>query len=114
MLLLLLSIEKGIWSQFGRKQYLGIIIYCCTNLKMIFSDVNPLGFLFSKLQSDKHREAHPGSGARGRGSSLLSPGIHPPGRLPARCSLAPHHSLLFPEEQLGGSAAQGDTFWSMH
>lgn len=68
-----------------------------------------LRFLSSQLQSGRHREANPGSGAGGRRSSLLSKRIHPPGRLPARCSLPAHHHLLLPEEQLGGPAAEGNT-----
>lgn len=73
-----------------------------------FLHVTTLRFCFSELQSGWNRKADPGGGARSRGSPLLPARIRPPGRLPPGCSLPPHHRLLLPEEQLGGSAAEGN------
>lgn len=66
----------------------------------------------SKLWSGRNWGADPGGGAGSRGSPLLPPRFHPPRRLPPWRSLAAHHRLLLPEEQLGGSAAEGNGLWS--
>lgn len=66
-------------------------------------------FLCSKLWSGRNWETDPGGGARSWGSPLFPARVHPPGRLPPGGSLPAHHHLLLPEEQLGGSATEGNT-----
>lgn len=66
----------------------------------------------SKLWSGRNWDTDLGGGAGSRGSPLLPPRFHPPRRLPPWRSLAAHHHIVLPEEQLGGSAAEGNDLWS--
>lgn len=102
--------HKGFWKVLVKRADLSFLKLFKPCSKY-FVEVTRSWSLSSKLRPVRSWEADPGCGAGSWGSSLLPSRIHPSGQLPTGRTLAAHHHLLVPEEQLGGPAAEGKTLW---